>query len=298
MKLTKRIELFQKLNKEKFKTIEKDKILGQGWQGTVYKYCEKTHCFDVAVKKIYLDTKESKYIDDPLNSKALKFGNYKELMSAKLINKLLLNQISPNFIFHYKSVYIERSGICNEDFPYKSIHYNELIPRAITYAEWVEDIHSLKEWYNAYFQIVCGLYVLQKYFNLTHLDLHSGNILVEKVPKGGYWQYIIEDNIYNVPNLGYIFYINDFGQAYMPKNMKPPTKKIHNSVDLQMLFNSTFEYSTSNPEFKRHIKKIIKNLKTNSTFVDIIYEVWSNMYIYNSQVKGKPIEIYNTNKKI
>jgi hypothetical protein len=291
MKLLDRIKIYKKI-KDTDVNIEKKDILGQGWQGTVYKYIEKRINIGLAVKKIYLNKKQSKYINDPFNSSALKYGNYIELLSHKLINEVLLQKISQNFIFNYNNDYNERHGVCSDIYPHKAIFYNELIKDAIIYEDWVEKEHSLNLWFNAYFQIISSLFILQKYFNMTHFDLHAGNILVQKVKKGGYWQYIINNKKYNVPNLGYIFYINDFGQAFIP-NLKKTTKKIDNSYDIKMLFKSTFEYSTSSSEFKKKIKSIIKNLKQKS-FDEIIDDIWGDMY--DVDYKTRPIEIFKADK--
>lgn len=276
------------LDKNKLKKVQ---FLGQGYQGTVYKYCT-INCTPIAIKKIYLDEKESKYITDQLNKKALKYGNYIELASAKLINQILLQNISPNFIFNYSNNYIERNGICSDIYPYSSYHYNEFIGDSETYTEWVQKQHSIALWYNAYFQIVSAIYTLQKYFNMTHLDLHAANIIVKKVKKGGYWKYIIGNNSFYVPNLGYIFYIGDFGQAYIPELKRH--KKVNNGMDISQLFRSTLHISVSSETFKKNIRKLVRKMK-DSDISDILYEYWGNKYITKSK---DIIETYNMNKQL
>ena len=71
-------------------------------------------------------------------------------------------------------------------------------------------------WINAYLQIFSALYALQKYFDISHHDLHWGNVLVHEIPAGGFWRYTIDGKVYDVPNLGFLFTLWDFGYARIP----------------------------------------------------------------------------------
>jgi hypothetical protein len=286
------------------KIFNKIGLLGEGGQGKVYKYCDK-ECSgkELAIKKMYLDKKQSKYVDDIFNVKSFTQGVFIELSSFYLINEIILQNISPNFILNYDYEFIERkNGICNDLYPYTGYFYNEYI-ESETYTEWVKKNHSIELWYNAYFQITTAIYTLQKYFNMTHLDLHSDNILVKKVKLSGYWSYIINGITYKVPNLGYIFYINDFGHAFIPKVFKSwfarqrySAKTIHKGFDINDLFKSTLKISTSSIKFKKEIRFIIKKLKNNHDFNEIINKIWSSMYETNNNPHN--IEIYNLDKNM
>jgi hypothetical protein len=71
-----------------------------------------------------------------------------------------------------------------------------------------------------FFQVFAGLYTLQKHFDLTHHDLHWGNVLVHKIQPGGFLTYKIDDEYYKVPNIGYLFTLWDFGYAHIPGKLK------------------------------------------------------------------------------
>lgn len=73
---------------------------------------------------------------------------------------------------------------------------------------------------NCVFQTVVGLLALEKYYNMTHNDLHYGNILVHEVQRGGFWHYKINGIDYYVPNLGYVFILWDLGMADIPGKMR------------------------------------------------------------------------------
>jgi hypothetical protein len=282
-----------------FKSFTKKGELGRGYQGTVYKYCKKGNKLCVAVKKLYLDEDETKFVKDPLKKRLFKFGSFIELASMQLTNELVLQNISPNFVLNYSYSFKEHTGICSEDYPYKMYVYNEYISDAMTFTDWIKQYHDLPFYYNAYFQITVALYTLLKYFNMKHLDLHSGNILVKKITPGGYWKYIINDTTYYVPNLGYIFLINDFGQAWIPNNFKvwfTSLRKPRQSYDIQHLFNSTLDFSTSPPEFKTQIRKLIRKLSKNEHFKDIIRDFWYDMY--KTKPSSKLLDTFNMNKSL
>lgn len=278
------------------KYVVKESVIGEGYQGKVYKYCKTDNCESIAVKKIYLDKKQSKFVNNYLDKKALKYGVFIELAAARLTNQLLLQKISPNFVFNYVSSFSERTGICNDRYPYSSYYYNEYIQNSETYDDWVYEKHSKNEWYNVYFQIIVNIYILQKYFNMIHLDLHAGNILVKKVPKGGFWEYIIDNKSYKVPNLGYQLFIIDFGQAWIPDLFKTGyVKNPHKAYDLETLFKSTLHFTSSSKDFKTEIRNIIKRIKNEELFHNIINDIWGKMYNKNNV---KIIETYNTDTNL
>jgi hypothetical protein len=316
MSIRPRIDLYKYYKKlltrtENRKTFfEKVKILGEGYQGKVYHYKSKSSSSELAIKKIYLDWKEGKYVEDIYNINAFKYGVFIELASSQLINQLILQKIIPNFILNYDYEFEERWDICSDIYPYKSYFYNEFIDDSETYTEWINREHSIQLWYNAMFQIVVSIYALQKYFNMTHLDLHSDNILVKKIKKGGYWTYIINDKAYKVPNLGYQFYIFDFGHAWIPKifkswfiSQKYKKKQIHKGFDLQRLYKSTMLLKHAPSKFRKDINYIIRTLHKNKNFENIIETIWADKYVYNNsglpkKMSSKKIDTYDMDKKL
>lgn len=305
--IEKRIKLynhFVDILKHSDKHLPKSKILGRGGQGKVFESCSNKKC--LAVKKIYINWKLSEFFKDQFNPDALKDGIYIELLAGHLINQLILQGISPHFALNYAWDYKERerASVCSDTYPYTMYHYNEIIQNTITYTKWIQEIHSLKEWYNAYFQITVSIYVLQTFFNMTHFDLHSENILVQKVKKGGYFEYIIDGVSYKLPNLGFRLYIIDLGQAFIPKKFKSwyvkqeySNRRLTKAFDIQFLFESTLELSTSPKEFKNEISQLIKDIDIKEHFASIIYDLWYNKY-ETVKENSKLIETYNLDKKL
>lgn len=293
---------FHNSDKDDYRQLfKKIKVIGKGGQGKVYQYsCKNCTTDTLAVKKFYLDEKTANYIEDQFNRKALTLGNYIESASSQLVNILLLQKKCPNFVFNYTTQYIERDGICSDSYPYNGFHYNEYIDDAETFSEWVLEEHSDDKWYNAYFQILIAIYALQIHFNMKHFDLHADNILVKKIKSGGYWKYIINDKEYNIPNLGYIFYIVDFGHAFIPGKFKSwfatGYRYVKNSFDIEKLYKSTLKTSTASKPFKKELRMIIKQLKNKISFVDVFEKIFLKKYNYKK--KTGPIEIYQVDKKL
>ena len=236
-------------NKFDLTTLQKQKLLGQGGQGKVYSYCKARKSINaqncMAVKKIYIESQQSKYIIDPFSKRALLHSTFIELASMKLINEIILAKVCPNFILNYTWQSKSRTGICDDLYPNVIYFFNEYISNSQTFTEWIKENHTQDELYNAYFQIIYSIYTLQLRLNMTHLDLHSDNIIVQKVKPGGYWEYTIHNDTYYVPNMGYIFYINDFGHAWIPNVLKSwfirqryKPKNIKRHFDLMTIYRS------------------------------------------------------------
>ena len=283
----------------------KGKILGRGGIGKMIEMCQGKKC--MAVKKIYINWELSDYFNDQYSSNALVNDVYIELLSNDLLTQIVLQGVSPHFAMNYAWDYKERprSSVCSETFPYTMYHYNELIDNSETFTKWTKDNHSLKEWYNAYFQITSAIYVLQHYFNMTHIDLHSENVLVQKVKKSGYWNYKIDNVNYKVPNLGYRFFIIDLGRAFVPKQFQSwytkqqyHNKRITKSFDIMMLFESTLNFSTSPKEFKSEIRKLIKDLDEKEHFASIIYDMWYEDNYDTIRKGSKLLDSFDLDRKL
>lgn len=306
--ITQRKTIFNKFQDNfDYTVLQKQTELGRGGQGKVYSYCNKQDSQDcVAVKKIYIEAHQTKYLSDPFSKRSLLHSTFIELASMKMINQLILSKVCPNFILNYTWRFKSRSGICDDLYPNVAYFFNEYISNSQTFTEWVKGNPVIEELYNAYFQIIYSIYTLQLRLNMTHLDLHTDNIIVQKVPKGGFWEYTINENTYYVPNLGYIFYINDFGHAWIPnvlkswfirKRYKPKNIKIH--FDLMILYRSHLNKTKKKfpKSFQKVLQSILKSLRDSQRdiFPKIIKDIWLNKY---SQTNNYIIDKFNINNSI
>lgn len=175
----------------------------------------------LAVKRVPIqDSYLMDLFKNPFSKIALKESLFVELLCLRLCNRLVEEKITPNLplyvnYFICNNCVFENKELKSLDGSPCIILINELATEG-DIKTWSESPRSPAEWYNAYFQIFNALYALQKYFNLTHHDLHWGNILVHKVPPGGFWRYVIDGHTYDVPNLGWLFVLWDFGVATIP----------------------------------------------------------------------------------
>ena len=134
---------------------------------------------------------------------------FTELIAMTLINQLVFTGICPNFTVNYHWDYND----CKE----LSV-YNEFINGG-DFHSWAEKDHTEEEWSNALFQVMIGLITIKRYFNMIHADFHTGNILIQRIPKGGYWIYKLDDKIYYLKNLGFQVLLHDFGFAWIPEKL-------------------------------------------------------------------------------
>lgn len=66
---------------------------------------------------------------------------------------------------------------------------------------------------NCLFQVMVGLHCVQKNVQIMNFDVKAENVLYYKIPKGGCWKYVVMDTTFFLPNLGFLFVLNDFGLA-------------------------------------------------------------------------------------
>ena len=217
-------EINSKNNKESKYTntlgIFSKKFLSKGVEGSVYKsFFKDPHSFFDPIAIKISTTKNDKNLKKLsqkqiyklfYTNKAFHTRNFIELLSQTLTNQLVLQNICPNFLLNFYWEY-DTSHL-------NLITYNEFANFS-DFESWCKIKHSDIYWFNALFQIMIGLIAIKKFFGMLHTDLHIKNILVHKVKPGGYWTYIINNVKYHVPNLGYIFFIHDFGYAYIKKKL-------------------------------------------------------------------------------
>lgn len=148
-------------------------------------------------------------IKNPFSRRALGNEVMIEFAAGLLLNQLVLQNVSPHFMILY-DVEITKKDL---------VLYFEYINGG-TIEQWAKTKRPASQWFNAMFQIMAALYVMMQYFNMSHTDLHANNVMFNKVKPGGYWKYIIDGNEYIVPNLGYVFYIIDYGRVWIPGKMQ------------------------------------------------------------------------------
>ena len=163
-----------------------------------------------------------------LNNKSI----WVELLCMKLTKEILLQKnICPNLPLYYKNYFCDnckyesqtiKKYIKNNIYSKKcTIMLNEFADNGDLHNWLKSSERSYQDWFVMYFQIFAGLYVMQKFFNLEHYDLHWGNVLVHSIPTTqSHFIYNIDGIKYKIPNIGFLFTIWDFGYAIIPGKIK------------------------------------------------------------------------------
>lgn len=173
---------------------------------------------------------DGEYVGKGLYDEIVKFLNNQNINNLEVEEKLLDMLEVWNIYDEALINYIEYV------FKYKRIT-NSCVLLVTEYADfgdlksWLKTKRTVMEWMVMYFQVFVGLYTLQKYFDITHHDLHWGNVLVTKIKPGGFLYYKIDENYYQIPNIGYVFMIWDFGYATIPNKLRAQSSVFYNQKD-------------------------------------------------------------------
>jgi len=193
---------------------------GEAWIGVTFE-----NGYKVAIKKMPL----GKYdMHKSYTKEQLLSGDsaWAEMAAYNFCSTLVLANICPNLPLLYKNFWCPKCTFVNKRIKGKKerpclLVVNELADGDLTgYIDNKPHVWSDELVKNCVFQIVAGLYALEKYYNMTHNDLHDGNILVHEIEPGGFWHYKVDEKNYYIPNLGYVFLLWDFGMAHVPGKIK------------------------------------------------------------------------------
>lgn len=230
----------------------KIKFIGKGGQGIVYLF-ESNDCGSLVFKISRINSETTN-----------------EIYFLKRIKHIIDDNISPNFIYSYKQITVN------------NYYYSFYEHADGDLEEWLQDDHSEEEWISFMFQVLQGIYVLQKELRAYHADLKPKNILYKKIRKG-FLKYIIEDNEFYVPTCGYLFLIGDLGktQSLLLKN----NILDNNSIETFIKDNADLDHIESLP--KRILvsaleKKYINNINNFLRFMDQFGDIKFEKY-YNSE---------------
>lgn len=302
------------------KHIGTPSINGEIWQSCTFWNCSKTGCsctnkHTIALKKIPLTPEAVEHLADYYydDVEAMKFDVFAEIMCMHLCKILVENDVCPNLPVFFKYYFCEDCKFSNPSlvkyFKYAKMDQVVCALLLTEYASlgdlknWLKEKRSVEEWFNMFFQVFVGLYAMQKYFDLTHNDLHWGNILVHKIQPGGYFKYIIDGRDYYLPNIGYLFVLWDFGYAHIPGKLEPKPKnatvKNRLSVDIKRIMNVIDwlpkEYGIDAP---KEIINFIEDYEIPNILVDDIFHSYEFDRFRKLPPESDIIKKFSLDKKI
>lgn len=177
-------------------------MIGKGHMGEIYKYNQNQN--EERVIKVYKIVKEGqkKYMEDIIQGIALN-----ELRILVKCSRIRAEGISDGFVQIY-------------DFakcPTMDIRYL-LEFCSLDFVEYINMMgNTVKTWLNIMFQIRYNILVMHHSINIAHADLDINNIMFRKTghttAQNNYYKYVINDEEYLVPDVGYQMVIIDFGNS-------------------------------------------------------------------------------------
>ncbi len=218
----------------------------------------------LAVKKMPLRHADFPFIKVHSTRAALVTDTWVEIMAMKLGTYLVRGGVCPNLPMYFKYYICNACSFENEEIV--AAYKTNRIPCLIVITEyaalgdlshWLKTPRTELEWACMYFQVFVGLYAMRKYFDMTHHDLHWGNVLIHTMEKhpGTYLHYRIDGKDYYVPNIGCLFVLWDFGLARIPHKMeiadrqdyyRQPDQNPRDTVDYLRISSATRWTQTEN----------------------------------------------------
>jgi len=218
-------------------------------------YLKKT---PVAIKKL------------PKNKKTTR----NEIKALNICTNLVVNKQSVNLPILY--------GSCSENKHSHLLleHYD------MTMSEWCQTKHSVKEWEDAYFQIMSALLSLEKN-DIFLYDIKFDNIMVKKIRPRDII-YIIDKKIYQINNCQYIFILIDFGFVNLMSLQDAHAyslSSISNNSIKRMNIERRYKGTSKMNFFKKHYPKLY-----DSTRNELIERYKRKEIIYSFNGKKQPLD--------
>jgi hypothetical protein len=257
-----------------------------------------------AIKKIPMTNYDYQVADMFENKDILeKSDAWAEIYFLKIIGRLNSQKITPHVPKYYKYYICDDCKFSNE-YISKSltkdnkciILLNDLADGDFKkYLKNNKDL-SVLDLYLAYFQICMGIYAIQKYFGIIHGDLHYGNVLYKKVPKG-YNRYTLNGKKYYVYNNGLLFYLWDFGFASIKGRLENNYSKTINSdmkSDFKHIIDMVEGTGQVGDNVWKNLRKSVKKSNNSEEFIEEFLQIVSEKRRRNTKVLNR----YSIDKKL
>lgn len=160
-----------------------------------------------------------------------------ENLILEAIDRLILQpHRSPNFLLFYESTWCKNCDMVAKNTTFKPGSCYLTFMEAADTDLYRLELPSIYQQESVLYQILLGLHCLQKYLGLWHRDIKTDNIFIKQIQPGGVLKYNVDNEIYYVPNTGYLVYVSDFNVADC---LKPDvlTKEYHSALQYNCYFH-------------------------------------------------------------
>lgn len=242
------------LDRDLIKYIDIDKVLGYGSFGVVSLIKLKDSDIKIALKETKIHSIRKKILTEVLEVSEVRF-----LITE--INKIIEKKISANFPYTYSYFMCNTCNIILGKTKLKNIKCALLLSEFASgdlynFDKKIDNTGNISVdeiLFNVYFQIMYAISVLHKYTGIIHNDIKLENILYYKIIPGGFWKYIIGNSTYYLPNLGFVFILNDYGVSYNVFPIK--NLKNYNLLSFGNIEDNKFKQTINSILCKNNIKK-------------------------------------------
>jgi len=250
---------------------------GEAWTALVL-----SKDYRVAVKKAPLssiDRNEAFTISQMRSGETV----WSEMAAYLFCTILFMAKVTQNVPVTYKYFWCPTCSIKSKISPCLLI-INELANNDLRHYLKQKNLFGIELTRNCMFQILNALYALQKFYKLSHNDLHFENVLVHQIERGGYWKYIIDGRSYYVPNLGYVFVLWDFGHVSIPDKIKGKREK-----DVSDVFRLCY---FMNKEISNSFLSTVTDISNTMSVKNILHSLFHE-YTTVPKGYGEQLDVFN-----
>ncbi len=139
-----------------------------------------------------------------------------EFKMVQYVTELLHSKKTPNFLDTYHLAACEGCVFTTIGGRTEGACYNTFMEAANgDLKKYAGVLRSTDDYYSCLYQLLIAVHAAHHYYGLYHHDIKAHNIMVQETPqlKGMYFHYVVNGKNYYVKNMGYVFYLADFGVA-------------------------------------------------------------------------------------
>jgi serine/threonine protein kinase len=210
------------------KYLSNIEIIGKGAFGVVYKAkfletFEKKQYDSFVIKEALIDDDDEEIYSKKYKNKIKNYFASENIFLEAIRTKILEKKLCPNFTFFYNVAKCDSCVIQRLfDKTIKNGRCYVTFMEAASFDFSNKTLSTLDSQFSMIHQLLIGFHYLHSVLSIIHNDFKPANILVKRIKPGGYFKYTIGKDVFFVKNVGFLFFISDFGLStcYNPDKIK------------------------------------------------------------------------------